>query len=74
MRINFENNFWDEFPELKIPSKFNELYSADTSKDKKKSSRIMWALHLHSQICMSFGGLRFAWKRPSCGGRALETD
>ena len=48
MRINFENNFWDEFPELKIPSKFNELYSADTSKDKKKSSRIMWALHLHS--------------------------
>ncbi len=48
MRINFENNFWDEYPELKIPDKFNELFSEDKSKDKNKSSRIMWALHLHS--------------------------
>lgn len=48
MRINFENSFWDEFPELKIPSTFNELYTKDKSKDKNKSSRIMWAIHLHS--------------------------
>ena len=48
MRINFENSFWDEYPELKIPNAFNELYTKDKSKDKNKSSRIMWAIHLHS--------------------------
>jgi hypothetical protein len=48
MRINFENIFWDEYPELKIPKEFNELYSKDKSKNKVNSSRIMWAIHLHS--------------------------
>ena len=32
MRINFENSFWDEYPELKIPNAFNELYTKDKSK------------------------------------------
>ena len=48
MRINFENSFWDEYPELIIPNKFNDLYTKDKSKNKSKSSRIMWAIHLHS--------------------------
>jgi len=48
MRINFENSFWDEYPELIIPNKFNEIYNKDKSKNKSKSSRIMWAIQLHS--------------------------
>lgn len=48
MRINFENSFWDDYPELKIPKEFNKLYSEDKSKNKANSSRIMWAIHLHS--------------------------
>ena len=48
MRINFENSFWDDYPELKIPKEFADLYSEDKSKNKINSSRIMWAIHLHS--------------------------
>jgi hypothetical protein len=48
MRVNFEDNFWKEFPDLIIPKEFGELYDSDTSKRKVKSSKIMWAIHLHS--------------------------
>ena len=43
---NFENNFWKEYPGLEYQEEFNKLYEGDTSKDKQKSSKIMWAIYL----------------------------
>jgi hypothetical protein len=40
-----ENNFWDLNPELLILPEFNELYEKDSSKNKEKSSKLMWALY-----------------------------
>lgn len=39
-------NFWDANPMLKLPLPFKELYDEDKSKNKNKSSRIMWAIAL----------------------------
>lgn len=43
-KIHFDNDkdFWKEFPEMK--SLFQEFYNDDKSKNKEKSSNIMWAL------------------------------
>jgi len=46
MAANLENNFWKEFPGIIIHELFNDLYTCDKSKDKEKSSKIMWAIYL----------------------------
>lgn len=40
-----QSNFWKHYPELQL--EFNDVYSKDTSKDKKKSSTLMWGLLLY---------------------------
>ena len=39
-------NFWKEYPELTIAPEMDELYKKDKSKDKTKSSTLMWAIHI----------------------------
>ncbi len=46
MLANLENNFWKEYYGLNFHSVFNKLYENDKSKDKEKSSKIMWAIFL----------------------------
>lgn len=41
-----DTNFWEVNPELKIPKLFNDLYTSDKSKNKNKSSKLMWAVAL----------------------------
>lgn len=49
--FDYDNHksFWDIFPELDIVPIFAELKKKDTSKNKKYSSGIMWAL----QLCLN---------------------
>lgn len=44
--IDVEKNFWKEFPELKIAPGLDKIYSKDKSKDKTKSSKLMWAIDM----------------------------
>jgi len=46
MVADFKNNFWKIYPELTIPEALNKYYTADKSKDKTKSSLVMWAIHM----------------------------
>lgn len=39
-----EVNFWEVHPQLKIPKPFADLYKADKTKGKSKSSNLMWAI------------------------------
>ena len=39
-----ENSYWDMFPEHKTVKTLKDLYKADRSKDKNKSSKTMWYL------------------------------
>lgn len=39
-----KNNFWKMNPTFKVPKVFKDLYNNDKSKNKKKSSDLMWAL------------------------------
>ena len=39
-------NFWKINPQLKIPQPFADLLKVDTSKGKRKSSQLMWAVAL----------------------------
>lgn len=43
---NFDTtvNFWELYPQLKIPKAFAELYKKDKSKGHSDSSQIMWAV------------------------------
>ena len=44
--MNLDNNFWKEYPELIFPEPLNKLYTADKSKNKVESSKIMWAVYM----------------------------
>tara|TARA_R110000868_G_scaffold64652_3_gene194180 strand:- start:810 stop:1328 length:519 start_codon:yes stop_codon:yes gene_type:complete len=44
--VDLSNNFWKDYPELRIPEAIASLYEKDKSKDKIESSQIMWAIHL----------------------------
>ena len=44
--IDTNSNFWKSFPELKFVPVIGELYDKDKSKNKTKSSKIMWAVHM----------------------------
>ena len=47
MKIDFlNNNFWKEYPELRIAPELQEEYTKDKSKNKEKSSLLMWAIQL----------------------------
>ena len=46
MKINFQNNFWDENPELTLPAPLRKIYEQDKTKNKGFSSRVMWGIHL----------------------------
>lgn len=39
-----DTNFWAVHPQLKVPKEFKNLYKADKSKDKTRSSNVMWAI------------------------------
>tara|TARA_R110000737_G_scaffold57724_2_gene83125 strand:+ start:102 stop:638 length:537 start_codon:yes stop_codon:yes gene_type:complete len=45
----FETSFWTTHPEMRFAAKLEEFYKQDTSKDKKESSRIMWAIQMCEQ-------------------------
>lgn len=46
MSANLENNFWKEFPEIRINEFFNTFYKSDKTKDKEFTSKIMWGIYL----------------------------
>tara|TARA_Y100001963_G_C6704690_1_gene411321 strand:- start:186 stop:710 length:525 start_codon:yes stop_codon:yes gene_type:complete len=41
-----DSNFWSINPQLEIPKIFADIYKKDKSKNKEKSSKIMWAIAL----------------------------
>lgn len=41
-----EENFWDLYPEFKIALSFKELYNRDKTKDKNRTSKMMWFIAL----------------------------
>ena len=43
---NTDENYWQINPIMKTISQFNKLYTSDKSKNKQKSSKIMWAIAL----------------------------
>lgn len=45
---NIEENFFYLNPEIKYMTPFKEFYDSDLSKGKEYSSKIMWAIYLHS--------------------------
>jgi len=42
-----EKNFWEEHDKLRLHDLFDGLYKSDKSKNKNKSSTIMWAIHYY---------------------------
>lgn len=44
--FSVDSNFWDLYPNLKVPEVFSNLYKDDKSKKKEDSSKIMWAICL----------------------------
>jgi hypothetical protein len=44
--INTENNFWKEYPELKLAPGLDKIYNNDKSKGKATSSKLMWAIDM----------------------------
>ena len=49
-----EVSFWEVFPYIKEVSIFKKLYKEDRSKDKNKSSKVMWYLSLTKDIDSEF--------------------
>lgn len=49
------NNFWNSFPEILVHDFFDKYYNQDKSKDKEKSSTVMWAIYYYIN---PEGGLR----------------
>jgi len=39
-------NFWESHPQLLVPQAFKEFHEGDSSPNKEKSSKIMWAIGL----------------------------
>lgn len=46
MTIDTNSSFWKTFPELKFVPGLGELYTQDKSKNKQRSSKIMWAVYM----------------------------
>jgi uncharacterized protein YdiU (UPF0061 family) len=44
--IDTKNNFWKDYPELTFAPELDKFYKEDKSKNKEKSSKIMWGIHL----------------------------
>jgi hypothetical protein len=45
MKPQHEFSFWDLNRELLLITEFNKLHSQDTTKNKEKSSKLMWAIY-----------------------------
>jgi hypothetical protein len=45
MKPQHELSFWDLNKELLLIAEFNSLYTKDTTKNKEKSSKLMWAIY-----------------------------
>lgn len=45
--LNTELNYWQINNGMSVIYPFNELYKSDKSKDKHKSSKVMWALEMY---------------------------
>jgi hypothetical protein len=46
--FDIRKNFWDQNFAYKFLSPFDQLYKNDSSKDKKESSKLMWAFWLYT--------------------------
>lgn len=44
--IDTKTSFWKNFPELKYAPIIGDLYTKDKTKDKNKSSKIMWGIYM----------------------------
>lgn len=44
--FDIDTNFWQVNPQFKIPKVFKDLYTKDKSKNKDKSSKLMWAVSM----------------------------
>lgn len=44
------DNFWKINPQLVFPEAFNKIFRSDTSKNKVKSSQLMWAIALYCDV------------------------
>jgi hypothetical protein len=58
-RFDIDTNFWKINPQLRIPEEFNNIYKADKSKNKTKSSKIMWAIALLVDPDSKFANISF---------------
>jgi len=48
--FNGETNFWEELPQMKFIGEFKKFYKKDRTKEKNKSSKIMWAIAMLLEI------------------------
>lgn len=53
-------NFWAVNPQLKLPESFALIYKSDKSKNKSKSSQIMWAIALLVDPDSKFANISYA--------------
>jgi len=55
-------NFWKLYPELTLAPKLDKFYKKDTSKNKNKSSHIMWAIHFCESLDSKYYNLPDKYK------------
>jgi len=55
--VSAEQNFWEEFPQFTKLSIFKTLYTKDQSKNKNKTSKVMWYIALGSDLDSMFYNL-----------------
>jgi hypothetical protein len=56
-QFDTETNFWEMHPEFKAAGKSKEVYQKDRSKDKKKSSLLMWTIALIWDLQSKYYGM-----------------
>lgn len=52
-QVSIDENFWECNPQWKYHSAFKELYESDKSKNKEKSSKMLWAVMLYADATRS---------------------
>ena len=56
-------NFWKLNPQLKVPLAFADILKQDKSKNKSKSSQIMWAIALLVDPDSKFSNISFQTRK-----------
>ena len=57
--FNTDLNFWKLHPQLKVPLPFASILEEDKSKNKSKSSQIMWAIALLADPDSKFSNISY---------------